>query len=113
MSENSSPLVIICPLRSIRPARHVESWDVDKDDRRRYNPELQKKSLENRKGKQQDFDNFVNKLKEYSKSDKPIWEAAAADEAQTRANSLEDQRRQEAEIRKRRDEIKRLSITGN
>jgi len=37
----------------------------------RYNPELQKRSLENRQGRQQDFDNFVNKLKEYSKSDKP------------------------------------------
>jgi hypothetical protein len=37
----------------------------------KYNPELQKRSLENRAEKQQDFDNFVMKLKEYSKSDKP------------------------------------------
>jgi len=37
----------------------------------RYNPELQKRSLENRIGKQEDFDAFVGKLKEYSKSDKP------------------------------------------
>lgn len=37
----------------------------------RYNPELQKRSLENRIGKQQDFDKFVEKLKDYSKSDKP------------------------------------------
>lgn len=37
----------------------------------KYNPELQKRSLENRLEKQQDFDNFVAKLKEYSKSDKP------------------------------------------
>jgi hypothetical protein len=37
----------------------------------KYNPELQKRSLENRIGKQEDFDHFVNKLKEYSKSDKP------------------------------------------
>lgn len=37
----------------------------------RYNPELQRKSLENRKGKQEDFDNFVTNLKSYSKSDKP------------------------------------------
>jgi hypothetical protein len=37
----------------------------------KYNPELQKRSLENRKGKQEDFDNFVMKLREYSKSDKP------------------------------------------
>jgi hypothetical protein len=37
----------------------------------KYNPELQKRSLENRIERQQDFDNFVGKLKEYSKSDKP------------------------------------------
>lgn len=37
----------------------------------RYNPELQRRSLENRHQKQEDFDKFVTKLKEYSKSDKP------------------------------------------
>ena len=78
----------------------------------RYNPELQKRSLENRQGRQQDFDNFVGKLKEYSKSEKPIWEAAAEDEARTRANTLEEQRRIAMEIQKRRDEIKRQSISG-
>ncbi|KAL8953026.1 MAG: hypothetical protein Q9222_001076 [Ikaeria aurantiellina] len=78
----------------------------------RYNPELQKKSLENRHGRQQDFDDFVTKLKEYSKSDKPIWEAAAADEARTRANTVQEQQKMAAEIQKRRDEIKRQSISG-
>lgn len=38
---------------------------------KRYNPELQKKSLERRTEKQEEFDYFVTKLKEYSKSDKP------------------------------------------
>jgi len=79
---------------------------------KRYNPELQKRSLEKRQEKQQDFDNFVNKLKEYSKSDKPIWEAAAEDEARSRTNPIEERRRMEAEIQKRRDEIKRHSISG-
>lgn len=37
----------------------------------KYNPDLQKKSLANRHEKQQEFDEFVSKLKEYSKSDKP------------------------------------------
>ncbi|KAL9131941.1 MAG: hypothetical protein Q9217_000221 [Psora testacea] len=76
----------------------------------RYNPDLQKRSLENRQGKQQDFDNFVGKLKEYSKSNKPIWEAAAEDEAKTKANTAEEQRKIAAEIQKRRDEIRRHSI---
>lgn len=37
----------------------------------RYNPELRKRSLESRKEKQEDFDQFVTKLKQYSKSEKP------------------------------------------
>ncbi|KAJ3951838.1 Assembly factor cbp4 [Colletotrichum tropicale] len=43
---------------------------------KRYNPELQKRSLENREKTQAEFDHFVNKLKEYSKSDKPSTSAA-------------------------------------
>lgn len=38
---------------------------------KKYNPDLQKKSLANRSQKQEEFDDFVSKLKEYSKSDKP------------------------------------------
>jgi hypothetical protein len=37
----------------------------------KYNPELQKRSLERRVERQQEFDDFVTRLKEYSKSDKP------------------------------------------
>lgn len=37
----------------------------------RYNPELRKRSLENRAERMEDYDRFVSKLKEYSKSDKP------------------------------------------
>lgn len=37
----------------------------------RYNPELQRRSLEKRREKQEDFDSFVGRLKEYSKSEKP------------------------------------------
>lgn len=37
----------------------------------RYNPELQKRSLEGRYERQKNFDDFVTKLKEFSKSDKP------------------------------------------
>ncbi|ETS84388.1 Assembly factor cbp-4 [Pestalotiopsis fici W106-1] len=40
---------------------------------KRYSPELQKKSLERRHERQQEFDDFVNQLKDFSKSDKPIW----------------------------------------
>lgn len=37
----------------------------------KYNPDLQRRSLANRKEKQEDYDNFVGKLKEFSRSDRP------------------------------------------
>lgn len=83
---------------------------ISADTHQKYNPELQKRSLENREQKQQDFDNFVNKLKEYSKSDKPIWTAAAEDEARQRANSAEEQRRIAQDIQKRREKIRDESL---
>jgi hypothetical protein len=43
----------------------------------KYNPELQKRSLENRRERQEDFDNFVMRLREYSKSDKPSMSLVA------------------------------------
>ncbi|EHL00986.1 putative Assembly factor cbp4 [Glarea lozoyensis 74030] len=73
----------------------------------KYNPELQKRSLENRKGKQEDFDHFVNKLKEYSKSDKPIWEAAAEDERNQRDGKIAEQVKLVEEIRRRKEEIRK------
>ena len=42
----------------------------------KFSPELQKRNLEMREQRQADYEDFVSKLKEYSKSDKPIWQAA-------------------------------------
>lgn len=39
--------------------------------RAKYNPDLRKRSLEQGEQRQQEFDDFVTKLKEWSKSDKP------------------------------------------
>jgi hypothetical protein len=71
----------------------------------KYNPELQKRSLENRIGRQQDFDNFVGKLKEYSKSDKPIWEAAAEYERSRGEGSIQEQ--QKLEEMRRKEEMRK------
>ncbi|KAH8654600.1 hypothetical protein BGZ60DRAFT_418853 [Tricladium varicosporioides] len=73
----------------------------------KYNPELQKRSLENRKEKLEDFDNFVGKLKQYSKSDKPIWFAAAEDEKQQRDSKIAAQARLVKEIEERKAEIRK------
>ncbi|PKS09180.1 hypothetical protein jhhlp_003794 [Lomentospora prolificans] len=40
---------------------------------KRYNPDLQKRSLENRGKKEQEFDDFVSTIKQAAKSDKHIW----------------------------------------
>jgi hypothetical protein len=39
--------------------------------RSRYNPELRARSLEGREQREQDFDDFLSKLKSAAKSDKP------------------------------------------
>lgn len=78
----------------------------------KYNPELQKRSLENRIGKQQDFDNFVGRLKEYSKSDKPIWEAAAEAERKSRDGQIAEQVKLMEEIKARKEEIRKAGISG-
>ncbi|KAI9682442.1 MAG: assembly factor cbp4 [Trizodia sp. TS-e1964] len=59
---------------------------------KKYNPELQKRSLENREQKQQEFNEFVARLKEYSKSDKPIWVVAAEEEKKRQRKEQQEQK---------------------
>lgn len=42
----------------------------------RYNPELQKRVIENRPKVEKEYQEFLNDLKEVSQSDKTLWEAA-------------------------------------
>ncbi|KAG7291824.1 assembly factor cbp4 [Staphylotrichum longicolle] len=74
----------------------------------KYNPELQKRSLERRVERQQEFDDFVTKLKEYSKSDKPIWtvQAEAEKERAKQASAAESLRLAE-EVKARREAMRR------
>ncbi|KAF2277619.1 CBP4-domain-containing protein [Westerdykella ornata] len=77
---------------------------------KKYNPELQKRALETREQRQQEFDDFVMKLKEASKSNKPIWgqlKEIERKEAQERSQrSRDEQASLEAEAKKRRAEIR-------
>ncbi|TVY36804.1 Assembly factor cbp4 [Lachnellula occidentalis] len=72
----------------------------------KYNPELQKRSLENRQEKQEDFDNFVKRLKVLSKSDKPIWEAAAIADKEDRESKIASELALINEARARKEEIR-------
>ncbi|KAK4151336.1 hypothetical protein C8A00DRAFT_36036 [Chaetomidium leptoderma] len=74
----------------------------------KYNPELQKRSLERRVERQQEFDDFVTRLKEYSKSDKPIWtvQAEAEKERAKQAAAAESLRMAE-EVKTRKEAMRR------
>jgi hypothetical protein len=54
----------------------------------KYNPDLQRRSLENREKKQQDFDDFVGRLKQYSKSDRPSKSTSVSPTATTSHHPL-------------------------
>ncbi|KAL2181018.1 uncharacterized protein P884DRAFT_266840 [Thermothelomyces heterothallicus CBS 202.75] len=74
----------------------------------RYNPELKKRSLERRVERQQEFDDFVTKLKEYSKSDKPIWTVQAeAEKERAKQASIAESLKLAEEVKARREAIRR------
>lgn len=75
----------------------------------KFNPELQKRNLELRDKRQQDYQEFLDQLKEYSKSDKPIWVAAADAQAKAKAELARQKEEKEAERllqQKIKDEIR-------
>ncbi|KAK1252634.1 hypothetical protein MKX08_003821 [Trichoderma sp. CBMAI-0020] len=89
-------------------------WVVPTEEelRSRYNPELLKRSLEGREERQQEFNDFVTKLKEYSKSDKPIWAVIKEDEERKKKAELEASRLQKQEAVARREEMRREAGLG-
>ncbi|KAM4065085.1 CBP4 domain-containing protein [Hirsutella rhossiliensis] len=80
--------------------------------RARYNPDLRKKSLEKREEREQEFDEFVTRLKEYSKSDKPIWIVVKEEEERRKKTALETGRAQQREADARREEMRREAGLG-
>jgi len=73
---------------------------------KRFNPELQKYNLENRDRRVKEYNEFLAQLQEYSKSDKPIWEAAAEAQAKQKQKALDDRAAQLTEQRRLKDEIR-------
>ena len=81
----------------------------------RYNPELRARSLANREGKQEEFNAFVTQLKEYSRSDKPIWVLQQEERAQKRKDAVvreEERLMEEKRMAERREEIRRSAREG-
>lgn len=93
----------------------------------KYSPELKKKSLEGRYERQKEFDDFVGKLKEYSKSDKPsklsspdddqtvfvsltvpaVWIVQAEEEKKERQAKLQESLKIAEEVKARKEEMRR------
>ncbi|SPQ19444.1 282b41eb-ffae-47bc-beb5-d23dc8b98b64 [Thermothielavioides terrestris] len=84
-------------------------WVMPTDEElfQRYNPELKKRSLERRVERQQEFDDFVTRLKEYSKSDKPIWIVQAEAEKERARQAAAEAVRMAEEAKARREAIRR------
>ncbi|KAA8643386.1 hypothetical protein EYZ11_003412 [Aspergillus tanneri] len=91
-------------VQSIRP--------TDEELFKRYNPELQKRSQEDGDRRAQEFDDYVNRLKQWSKSDKSIWFAAQEQEKQKRSE-LEAQRSQAKDEAKVQREEMRKELLGD
>ncbi|PWY83425.1 hypothetical protein BO70DRAFT_361543 [Aspergillus heteromorphus CBS 117.55] len=74
---------------------------------KRYNPDLQKRSLEEGDRRAREFDEYVTRMKQWSKSDKSIWYAAKEQEEQKllavqtqQAQAKDDAKVQREEMRK-------------
>ncbi|CUS09453.1 unnamed protein product [Tuber aestivum] len=79
---------------------------------KRYNPELQKKTLEMREVREKRYAEFMGKLREYSKSDKPIWVVAAEEEKKQKIAANAERKRIRDEQERQRQEILEEQLSG-
>ncbi|KPM45088.1 hypothetical protein AK830_g1445 [Neonectria ditissima] len=89
------------------PAFTMWLTPTEEELRSKYNPELRKKSLENVEERQQEFDDFVTRLKEYSKSDKPIWIVVKEEEERRKKAISTAAKESKKETDARREEMRR------
>jgi hypothetical protein len=73
---------------------------------KRFNPELQQRNLAMRDQRTKDYQEFVSQLKEYSKSDKPIWTVAAEAQAKAREELLEKEAEDRSLQQRMREEMR-------
>ncbi|KAI0838165.1 CBP4-domain-containing protein [Hypoxylon sp. FL0890] len=91
------------------PALVMWVQPTDEELFKKYNPELQKKSLERRYEKQKEFDDFVTQLKEYSKSNKPIWIVQKEAETKRKEEMLRQDSLNAEEAKARKEAMRRES----
>jgi hypothetical protein len=79
---------------------------------KRFSPDLQKRNLELREQRLKNNEEFVSKLIEYSKSDKPIWVVAAEEEKREKAERLKRAADELSERDRVREEMRRAQVQG-
>ncbi|KAI6780061.1 CBP4 [Emericellopsis cladophorae] len=78
--------------------------------RAKYNPDLRRRSIEGKAQREQEFDEFVTRLKEYSKSDKPIWIVVKEEEERMKKKAIADAKTREREAEARKAEMRREAL---
>jgi len=79
---------------------------------KRFNPDLQKRNLALREKRLKDNEEFVSKLIEYSKSDKPVWVVAAEAEKRERAERIRKAAEEMGGNESVREEMRRAQADG-
>lgn len=79
---------------------------------KRFNPDLQKRNLELRDQRLKNNEEFVSKLIEYSKSDKPIWVVAAEEEKREKAEKIKKMADEDTDRIRIREEMRRAQAEG-
>ncbi|KAK3363344.1 CBP4-domain-containing protein [Lasiosphaeria hispida] len=75
---------------------------------KKYNPELQKRSREGRYEREKEFDDFVMKLKKYSKSNKPIWAVQKDEENKAKEANIKAEKQSVLdEVKLRKEALRR------
>lgn len=79
---------------------------------KRFNPDLQKRNLEMRPEREARYKDFAEKMIEYSKSDKPIWEAEREAREKVRAEIMAREGAERKEREERAREMRESVRTG-
>lgn len=79
---------------------------------KRFNPDLQKRNLELREKRIKDNEEFVSKLIEYSKSDKPIWIVAAEAEKREKEQRIKKEAEESSLQQRVREEMRAAQAQG-
>ncbi|KAL3473516.1 assembly factor cbp4 [Aspergillus californicus] len=89
------------------PALVTKIRPTDEELVQRYNPELRKRSLEEGDKRAQEFDEYVTRLKQWSKSDKSIWFAAKEMEEKQRAEQDTQRNQAKDDAKIQREEMRK------